>query len=68
MPIDKLIELLQKLPKDTICVDTETGIFEVNAKRDEHLGQYDGCAYSVIRIITPSCKLRGGVEKSPATP
>jgi hypothetical protein len=56
--IDKLIELLQKLPKDTVAVDCETGIFEVRSPQDAHLIEYEGCAFSCIRIITPSRKLR----------
>jgi hypothetical protein len=58
MPIEKLIEILQTLPKDTICVDSETGIFYVEKPWDAHLRQYEGCAFSTLRIITPSVKLK----------
>jgi hypothetical protein len=58
MPIEKLIEILQTLPKDTICVDSTTGIFEVSVPWDDHLRQYEGCAFATLRIITPSRKLR----------
>jgi hypothetical protein len=58
MTIEKLIEILQKLPKDTICVDCETGIFEVRAPSDMYLQEYEGCAFSSIRIICPSLKVR----------
>jgi hypothetical protein len=54
--IDELIAVLQKFPKDTICVESSAGTVRAEDAEDSGLWQYDDCTTATFRIITPSSK------------